>query len=160
MEMPKSIVFGLVTFLHDLFTVIWIGGLLTLGLTVMPAARQTLGKGPELKKLMDAIQKRLSILVYVSIAGLLITGLLLSRRSTQFQGLFNFGNSYSAVLSIKHILTLAMIAVTIVRSQTLKGAGPKRERLKGLLLMLNLILGIGVLLLSGFSATVGSGGPP
>ena len=40
----KTIVFGLVTFLHDLFTAVWIGGLITLGLSVMPATKKTLGK--------------------------------------------------------------------------------------------------------------------
>lgn len=36
----KTIVFGLITFLHDLFTAAWIGGLITLGLTVMPSVKK------------------------------------------------------------------------------------------------------------------------
>ena len=86
----KTIVFALVTFLHDLFTAVWIGGLITLGLSVIPTAKKVLGKGPQTKKFVDAIQKRLSVLVYVSIVGLLLTGLLQANRSPAFQGLFNF----------------------------------------------------------------------
>jgi uncharacterized membrane protein len=114
--MPRQIVFAIVTFLHDLFTVVWIGGLITLGATVLPAIRKTLGKGPQMKQLVDSIQKRLSVMVYVSIVGLILTGILLSNRSPAFEGLFHFGNTYSAVLTIKHILVLAMIGLTLYRS--------------------------------------------
>lgn len=157
--MPKQIVFAIVTFFHDLFTVVWVGGLITLGVVVLPAARKALGMGPDTKKLMDAIQKRLSVLVYVSIVGLLLTGLLLSRRAPAFQGLFSFGNTYSLVLGIKHVLTLLMIAVTLLRSIALRRAtGQPQERLKAGLLFLNLALGILVLVLSGLSAAFSQGG--
>ncbi len=46
----QTIIFALVTFLHDLFTAVWIGGLITLGLTVMPSVKKVLGKGPQTKK--------------------------------------------------------------------------------------------------------------
>ena len=158
-DMPKQIVFAIVTFFHDLFTVVWVGGLITLGVVVLPAARKALGMGPDTKKLMDAIQKRLSVLVYVSIVGLLLTGLLLSRRAPAFQGLFSFGNTYSLVLGIKHVLTLLMIAVTLLRSIALRRAtGQPQERLKAGLLFLNLALGILVLVLSGLSAAFSQGG--
>jgi len=162
--MPKQIVFALVTFLHDLFTVVWVGGMFSLALVVLPSARKVLGMGPETKKLMDAIQERLSKLVYVSIVGLLATGVLLSRRSPAFQGLFQFGNTYSAVLAIKHVLTLVMIGVALYRSLVLgRRGGPSgqaREKLKVGLLLANVVLGVAVLLLSGFNAALSAGGPP
>jgi len=156
----KQIIFAIVTFLHDLFTTVWIGGLITLGLTVLPSAKKVLGMGPQTKNLMDAIQKRLSVLVYVSIAGLLLTGLLLSNHSPAFQGLFNFGNPYSTVLALKHVLVLAMIAVSLYRSLILGRrsgpATPSQEKLSAGLLFLNIILGVAILLLSGFSVALGS----
>jgi uncharacterized membrane protein len=160
--LPRQIVFALVTFLHNLFTVVWIGGMIVLAAAVLPSARQVLGMSPETKKLMDAIQKRLSKLVYVCIVGLLVTGFLLARRSPAFQGLFSFGNTYSAVLTIKHILTAAIIGVALYRSLALGGgAGPSlpaQEKRKMSLLLLNVVFGIVVLLLSGFSAALAS--PP
>ncbi len=160
----KQIVFALVTFLHDLFTVVWVGGLITLGLTVLPSARQVLGQGSQMKKLMDTIQKRLSVLVYVSIVGLVLTGLLLSNRSPAFQGIFRFGNAYSAVLTLKHVLVLVMVAVALVRSLVLgRRSGPStpsQKRMSAGLLFLNIALGVAVLLLSGFSAALSSGMPP
>ena len=120
--------------------------------------------GPQTKKLMDAIQKRLSVLVYVSIVGLILTGLLLSNRSPAFQGLFSFGNTYSMVLSLKHILVLVMVAVALIRSLVLgRRSGPPspaQEKLKVGLLFLNIALGIGVLLLSGFAVAFAAGPPP
>jgi len=155
--------FAIVTFLHDLFTAVWIGGLITLGLTVLPSAKKVLGMGPQTKKLMDAIQKRLSVLVYVSIAGLLLTGLLLSNRNPAFQGLFSFGNPYSTVLALKHVLVLAMIAVSLYRSLILgRRSGPStpsQEKLSAGLLFFNIILGVAILLLSGFSVALGSAPP-
>ncbi|MCK4831372.1 MAG: CopD family protein [Anaerolineales bacterium] len=155
---PKLIVFAIITFLHDLFTAVWIGGLITLGLTVLPSAKKVLGKGPEMKKLMDAIQKRLSVLVYVSIVGLLLTGLLQANRAADFQGLFSFANTYSIFLSLKHVLVLAMIAITLYRSLVLgRRTGPStpaQEKLSVKLLLLNMVLGVAVLLHSGFGAAL------
>ena len=161
--MPKEFVFAIVIFLHDLFTAVWIGGLITLGITVLPSVKTVLGMGPQTKKLMDAIQKRLSVLVYVSIVGLVLTGLLLSNRSPAFQGLFSFANTYSTVLSLKHVLVLAMIAVALLRSLVFgrrsEPPAPTQEKLKVGLLFLNIALGIGVLLLSGFAAALAAGLP-
>jgi len=156
----QTIVFALLTFLHDLFTAVWIGGLITLGLTVMPSVKKVMGKGPQTKKLMDAIQKRHSLWVYVSLVGLVLTGLLQANRSPAFQGLFSFGNAYSAVLAIKHILVLAMIAIALYRSLALGSTStPSQEKLKATLMILNIIFGVSILLLSGFTAALSSGIP-
>ena len=41
--MPNQTVFALVIFLHDLFTAVWIGGLITLGVTVLPSVKRCWG---------------------------------------------------------------------------------------------------------------------
>jgi uncharacterized membrane protein len=160
----STIALALVTFLHDLFTVVWIGGLIALGLTTLPAAMKVLGKGLQTRQLMDTIQRRQRVLVYVSILGLLVTGVLQAGQVPEFQGLFRFGPAFSTVLSLKHILVLAMIAVALTRSLLLGGrnkpAGPAQEKLKAALLYLNISLGIAVLLLSGFGAALSTGPSP
>lgn len=59
---------------------------------------------------------------------------------------------------------LMMIGVALFRSLVLgrrNGApAPAQERLKAGLLLFNVVLGVVVLLLSGFSAALSSGGPP
>ena len=145
----QMIVFGIVTFLHDLFTAVWIGGLIAMGITTLPSIKQ------------DAIQKRQSVLVYISIVGLIVTGLLQARRAPSFAGLFSFGTAYSAVLALKHILVLGMILVALYRNLVLgRIKGPltsAQEKLNGSLLMANIIFGIVVLLLSGFLVSLAAG---
>jgi len=158
--MPNQIVFAIVVFLHDLFTAVWIGGLITLGLTVLPSARQVLGKGPQMKKLLDAIQKRLSVLIYVSIVGLILTGILQANRNPAFEGLFGFGSAYATALSLKHIVVVLMIGVALFRSLVLgrrpAPLTPSQEKLNVGLLLLNMVLGIAVLLLTGLSVAYGA----
>ena len=160
--MPKLVVFALVTFLHDLFTVVWIGGLATLALAVLPAAREALGKGPSLLQLMDRVQRRLSTLVYVSMVGLAVTGLLLAQRTGAFGGLFSVANAYSAVLSGKHVLMLLMVAVALARSVALRRPAalkPPQQKLGAALIYLNLALGVAVLALSGAGAALATAAP-
>jgi uncharacterized membrane protein len=157
----SSIGLTLVTFLHDLFTVVWIGGLIAIGISILPATRQALGQGPQMKQLMDQVQKRQGLLVYVSIVGLLITGVIQARQATSFQGLFRFSNAYSAALTIKHILVLAMIAIALYRSLVLGRKGeastPAQEKLSVRLLFINVALGIAILLASAYTAVLGAG---
>jgi putative copper export protein len=156
---PQTTVFPIMIFLHDLFTATWVGGLIAMSFTFLPTARRVLGKGPQTKQLMDEILKRQSILVYISMAGLMLTGLLMSNNSPQFTGLFSFANPYVTLLSIKHVLVLLMIAFALYRSLVL-GRGGKmltasQEKLKVILLLATTALGIVVLLLSGFLAAMG-----
>ena len=93
----------------------------------------------------------------------MLTGLLQANHSPAIEGLFSFGNVYSTVLVIKHILVVAIIAIALYRSLVLgrkKGVStPSQEKLKVSLLMVNIVLGIAILLLSGFTAALSSGIP-
>jgi putative copper export protein len=154
--MSNQIAFALVSFFHDLFTAIWIGGLIVTVLAFMPSVKTVLGASPQTKELLAAFKKRQSVWVYVSIFGLVLTGLLMTNRSPDFGGLFSFANPYSITLSLKHILVLAMIAIALYRSLVLgRGkapATPAQERLNAQLLLANVVLAVVVLLMSGFVA--------
>ena len=151
---PKLIIFALVSFFHNLFTALWIGGLIVTAISFMPSVKSVLGATPQTKKVMATFQNRQSIWVYVSIVGLILTGLLMSNRSPDFNSLFSFDNPYSIALSFKHILVLGMIGISLYRSLVMGGksdvSSPAKERLKMGLLLINVVLGIAVLLLSGF----------
>jgi len=191
---------GLAAFLHDLFTVVWIGGLFNLAVVVLPSARKLRssrrdadGKGaggtdarrpdPEgtgaarpdagassggdagASALVNGIQKRLRPLVAISIVGLLVTGVSLSRSSGEFEGLFSFSNAFSTMLAIKHVLVALMILTAartrlMIRRRRSGGAPAAPAVTKAadgtgvVLLYINLGLGVGVLLLSGISAAL------
>jgi putative copper export protein len=154
----KLIVFTLVSFFHDLFTAMWMGGLIVTVLAFLPAVKDVLGVSPQTKKIMSAFQKRQSVWVYISIGGLILTGLLMANRSPQFERLFGFGNSYSIALSIKHILVLFMIGISLYRTLVLSKAkgpsSPTKEQLNARLLIINALLAVAVLLASGFVAAL------
>ncbi len=155
-KMPIPLMLGFVKFLHDLFTAVWIGGLFILGVAILPSINRALGSQPEKKAVMDTIRKRFSIVVYISILGLLVTGIMLSNRSPLFLGYFNLSNEYSFLLAIKHLLIVLMVVLTVVRSVLLPRltslTPPRKMKLNGVVLFANIILGLLVLLLSGFTA--------
>ncbi|EKD88967.1 MAG: hypothetical protein ACD_34C00252G0003 [uncultured bacterium] len=149
----QTLVFAFVTFLHDLFTVIWMGGLIVTVISYLPSLKKALGPGPQVKKVMSAFQNRQSIWVYISMGGLILTGLLLSNRNPEFDSLFGFGNAYTVALSIKHILVILMIGITLYRSLILSRPQavmtPEKEQLSFKLLIINVFLAVAVLFSSG-----------
>jgi len=148
----KIVVFALITFLHDLATVVWIGGLFALSLLVIPAVRKAVGKSPQAGEIVGTIQRRFRGFVVASIVTLGITGILMSKRSGYVVEAFSFANLYAGVLSVKHILVILMIAFAFIMNLMRKKSrgGP------GAFLLVNLILGILILLLSGLNAAIAS----
>ncbi|MBN1266182.1 MAG: hypothetical protein JXA25_11855 [Anaerolineales bacterium] len=161
-------VFAVMTFLHNLFTAAWLGGLLAMVFTFMPAARKTLGKGPELKQLIGLIQKRQSLIVTVSLIGLALTGLLLTKRSPTQGVLFSFGSIYATLLSVKHILYLSMIILAGLRTLLSRkqkhaaggmeagSAGQPVRNTAMVLMLVNAVIGVLVLLLSSILSVMDS----
>lgn len=153
----------LISFLHDTFTALWIGGMLALAFTVLPAIKKILGKSKETKALNALIKKKLSLLTYISMVGLIITGLLMSRQA-QLDGLntgfLSFGTEYSTLLSIKHILYFLMIFLSVFRSQIVdrvkKFTPEQKQKLNMLTLMLNVLAGLVVLFLSAYTSVLAS----
>jgi putative copper export protein len=157
--MPKPIIFGVVSALHNLFTAIWIGGLLTTALSFMPAFKETKEKVKGLASLLVSYQNRLSTIVLVSVIGLWITGMLLGKQSPAYSGFMNFSTTYNVLLSIKHLLIFVMILVAIYRrfvlGQKIKSFDDRQQKLYGMLLIVNTVLGVIVVFLSGMGAALG-----
>jgi uncharacterized membrane protein len=155
---PQEIMLGLAVFLHNLFTVVWIGGLVMISLTLLPSARDLFGKGTQTQNLMNGILQRHRIWVYISIVGLFITGVIQARVEPGFNGLMRFDTLYGTLTSIKHLLTFAMVGITLFRSLAAgkkgKDATPKQMKQSLQLIMVNTVLGVGILFLSGFMAAI------
>jgi putative copper export protein len=155
---PKMIIFGLIKSLHDLFTALWVGGLLTSALSFMPTLKE-LGKGPQVKDIMIKYQKHLRVVALISILGLWVTGIFLGRQSEAYTGFMQFSSTYNVLVSIKHLIVFVMIVIVIVRGYILGRKiaefTPSQQKLYAALLMINTVLGVVVLFLSGLSATIG-----
>lgn len=144
--------------LHNLFTVVWIGGIVTLGFVTMPAAKKFFEDSQQRQKFMNTVEKRMQPLVQTSIVVLLVTGVLLARNSENFLGLFSFGNVYSGLLAAKHIIFLLMILILVFRGKGInklkKLQDSAKEKIKVKLFVANLSLGIVVVVLSSITSMV------
>lgn len=141
---------------HLATTVIWIGGIVFILFVAIPSAKQVLGT--EAGKLMGEISKRFTPLANYSIILLLITGITLTGLNKHFSGVGDFGNNWTLILALKHVLVLGMVVVhfyrglvltpKITRTESAEGK-TSLQRLSLNLVWVNLCLGAMVLLLSG-----------
>ena len=156
--MASIIVPILITTLHNIFTALWIGGMLTLAFAVFPSIKKVFGKSKEMKQTIAAIKKRMSIFVYISMVGLIITGLFMARQSGQSTGFLSFGNTYSSILSTKHILYILMIILSIFRSLIIDKlenlTPPAKEKLNMIILITNMLVGVVILALSAWVSLI------
>ena len=157
--MVSPIIPTLINFLHEIFTIIWIGGMLLLVLVIMPILKKQL-KPDEFELLNKKIRSRLSIFIYVAIVVLMATGIMLSKQSTLSSSLFSFENTYSIILSVKHILYFLMVAIAVFRGSILdriKGLDKEvRHKAGKILLLSNIVFAIAVLFLSAYTGVLAS----
>ena len=156
--MPNLIIPSVVRSLHNIFTSIWIGGMLVMVISFLPTIRKEI-KDVELQgSVIDKIMSRHSKWVYFGVVFLAASGMLMARFSGQTSGLFTFTNPYSIILSIKHILVLLLTVIAIVRSTAFKNAASSKDKLKKkmsmALLMVNTFLGTVILVLSSITAVI------
>lgn len=156
--MPKQLIIGIVRSLHDLFTAVWIGGLIASGFAFMPALKRTSEKPGSMKELMKAYQSKLRILALISFVVLWITGILLSRQSQAAAGFLNFSTPYSVLLSLKHLLILVMMVIAIYRGfilgRKIDDFDRNQQKQYAVLLFVNIVLGVIVVVFSGLSSVL------
>lgn len=148
--------------LHMTATVVWVGGLATLALFALPAARKALD-GTAYTAFLAGLQRRFDPLAWFSLAVLAGTGMFQMSANPGYQGFLAIQNRWAVAILIKHILFFAMTGISayltwgvlpaLQRMALLQGkASPeKTHRLQAQerrLLRLNLILGIVILALT------------
>lgn len=148
---PEIIFQGFIVFLHDIFTALWVGGMLVLAFAALPAAREVMGKGETLMRFSAALKARLRRLAILSMAGLAVTGILLARRASggSLRPL-DFGSAYKVVLGLKHAAMAAMVVLALTRGfakSGQKGLGAMKPQM--ILLAANIALAVVVLFASG-----------
>lgn len=156
--MLNSILAVIVRSLHNIFTSIWIGGMVVMVISFLPVIHKEISDQQVQGRVITRLLIRQSRWVYMGMIVLFISGLLLSRQTGQ-SGLFNFGNVYSSTLSIKHILVMVVTIIAIIRSTIFKEAATSMNKAKKkaswILLLINTTLGIAILVLSSMNAVIG-----
>jgi len=165
MSVPASAL-TLAYWLHMLATVLWIGGISTLAILVLPTASKTLD-AEAYAALLESIQKRLDPLGWVCLAVLAATGLVQMSANPNYQGFIAIHNRCAAAILVKHLLFLVMTGLSVYLSWglllKLRRLAVKRQwlpaealsdqsaslgRQEVFLLRLNLILGVLILALT------------
>ena len=98
-------------FLHLLATVAWIGGLVMLALVVQPVLNRTVPAAQERARLLEAILKRFQPIANLSLAVLILTGMVQTFTSRFYKGFLRLDNTWAQAIFLKHIAVLAMIIV-------------------------------------------------
>lgn len=115
--------FSLVDFLHQFFTIAWIGGMIFIGLVLKPSLA-VIDPG-QAGQLFGAIAKRFTIIAWLSMIVLAITGWM----KTPDDALFDTSAGYGLTLTIKHVLYIAAvligIAITFVFAPKIRKYTPK-----------------------------------
>ncbi|HXD11317.1 MAG TPA: hypothetical protein VN653_14720, partial [Anaerolineales bacterium] len=105
----SQILFSPFTWLHVLATVIFIGHYLLLSLIYLPAFGK---QKPEVAgPILSEISKRSRAWMYASLLIFIVTGIYLMFVDSNYLGVGKFGNLWSVLMLVKHILILAMIGL-------------------------------------------------
>jgi uncharacterized membrane protein len=115
METPPAWALALVYWLHMLATVAWIGGIVSLSILVLPAARKSLQPADQLA-FIEAMQKRLEPLAWFSLGLLVATGLFQLSANSHYNGFFDTSTQWSLAILVKHGLVAVMIVVSAVQT--------------------------------------------
>ncbi len=97
--------------LHMLATVVWIGGLATLALIVLPVMRSAL-KPRDFANWLRELNKRLDPISWFCLGLLTFTGLTQMDANPNYLGLLAVGNAWSQAILLKHIAFIGMIVVS------------------------------------------------
>ncbi len=108
--------------LHLVATVVWIGGLVVIGLVIQPIASKTITDAAALGKLLDAIHKRFQPLANLSLIVLILTGLVQLVANKYYKGFLAIDNTWSQAILLKHISVGLMIVLAMIMTFSIEPA--------------------------------------
>ena len=156
--------------LHMLATIVWLGGLSSLAIFVIPAARRSLSQDGY-AAFLARIQDRLQQIGWLCLAVLVGTGMFQMSSHPAYQGFLAIRNPWSVAILSKHILVGVMIVASayitwgitpaLRRIALVKSAGKTideneqagLQRREMTMLRVNLVLSVLVLLLTALART-------
>jgi uncharacterized membrane protein len=122
-------------FFHLLATVVWVGGLASLLVLVLPAARRTLAENREASAFYSRLRRAFFPLVNLSLVVLLFTGIAQMAADEHYTGMLQFTNDWSVAMLLKHIafagMTVCGVLMQFVLAPALERAVLLADRGKG-----------------------------
>jgi uncharacterized membrane protein len=109
----STLIIALSTWLHSLATIVMVGYFIFLGLIYLPVFERQM-KANALRVLLEQVSARLRPFFGSSLFIFLVTGTHLMLINEDYLGLGNFfGNLWSILIVIKHVLVLAFLALAV-----------------------------------------------
>jgi uncharacterized membrane protein len=148
----SNFLIALSTWLHSLATIVMIGYYIFTGLIYLPVFERQM-RADALRDLLEQASARLRPFFGGSLLIFLVTGAYLMLINKNYLGLGNFfGNPWSILIVIKHVLVLAFLALAVYSERAFMGqiSDQKPEALKRFRWSLNIntVLGVIILLLT------------
>ena len=143
---------ALSTWLHTLATIVWIGYYVFTALIYLPVFEHRM-QADALRDLLEGVSARLRPFFGGALLVFLVTGTHLMLINKNYLGLGNFfGNPWSVLIVIKHVLVLVFLALAVFSERAYLGqiSDRKPEALKQFrwALNINMVLGVVILLLT------------
>jgi uncharacterized membrane protein len=147
-----TLLVALSTWLHTLATIIMIGYYVFTGLIYLPILGRQM-QADALRDLLERVSARLRPYFGASLLIFLVTGTHLMLINESYLGLGNFfGNSWSVLIVVKHVLVLAFLALAVFSERAFLGqiSDQRPEALNKYrwALKINTVLGVVILLLT------------
>lgn len=159
-----------VYWLHILATVVWVGGLASLSIIVLPAARRTM-PDKEYSTFLTSMAVRLQQIGWLCLLVLIFTGLFQMVSRPNYQGFLVIDSNWAVAILLKHISVAAMLILStyvtwglmpaLQRIAFKKSLGretdpeeaQKLEQRQVFLLQVNLLLAVIILLFTAWART-------
>lgn len=109
-------------FFHLVATVLWIGGLVIMVLLVLPTARRVVGEQPTLYAFLNRLRRRFVPIANLSLAALVVTGLIQMSGDPNYDGLMTFNNDWSRFMLMKHAAIVGMFICMVFAQLTVAPA--------------------------------------
>lgn len=120
--LTSNVIISASFFLHLIATVAWIGGLVTLALVVQPVLNRLVTEVQERARLLEAILNRFQPIANLSLAILILTGMVQTFTNPFYKGFLNLGNTWSQAILFKHVAVLGMLVLAGVLTFSLQPA--------------------------------------
>ena len=148
----STFLIALSIWLHNLATIVMVGYFVFTSLIYLPVFERRM-QASALRELLEQISARLRPFFGGSLLIFIVTGTYLMLINEDYLGLGNFfGNLWSVLIVIKHVLVLAFLALAVYseRAYLAQISDQKPEALKKFrwALNINTVLGMGILLLT------------
>ena len=106
--MPRYLL-ALNYWLHLIATVTWVGGLVLMALVVSPAIRRSLEDAARRADLLAELRRRFVPLANLSLAVLMVTGLLQMVADPNYDGFLRLSNAWTRAILLKHLALGGMV---------------------------------------------------